>query len=190
MIVERPTEQMDEVSKSRGGRSNAGFWLWMRDLCVIAFAAVVLFVLYKPVRVDGTSMLPVLEDQDRLFVNQMALWRGGKIHRGNVVVFHYPRDPRKSYIKRVIGLPGDRIRIDHGAVVLNGVELKEPYVPAKFSDDRSQPEMIVPEHEFFLMGDHRLVSLDSRTFGPVDRDLIYGRAAFVYWPMEQAGVVR
>ena len=134
-------------------------------------------------------MLPNLEDQDRLFINKLA-FRVGDIHRGDVVVFLYPQDQTKSYIKRVIGLPGDRVRIDHGRVWVNGQALKEPYVPARFADDRSQPELPVRANEYFVMGDHRSISSDSREFGTVPRQLIYGKAAFVYWPMEQAGVVR
>jgi signal peptidase I len=131
----------------------------------------------------------VLEDQDRLFINKIA-YRVGEIHRGDVVVFLYPHDHEKSYIKRVIALPGDELRIDHGQVYVNGIAVVERYVPQRFEDDRSQPEMKVPEHEYFVMGDHRSISSDSRDFGPVERDLIYGKAAFVYWPMDQAGVVR
>jgi len=134
-------------------------------------------------------MLPVLEDQDRLFINKMA-YRMGEIHRGDVVVFQYPRDHEKSYIKRVIALPGDDLRIDHGQVYVNGKLIAESYVPKRFADDRSQPEMLVPAHEYFVMGDHRSISSDSRDFGPVERELIYGKAAFVYWPVDQAGVVR
>jgi signal peptidase I len=106
-----------------------------------------------------------------------------------VVVFLYPGDHSKSYIKRVIALPGDDLRIDHGNVWVNGSELKEPYVPVKYEDDRSQAEMTVPTGEYFVMGDHRVISSDSRDFGPVPRALIYGKAAFVYWPVDQAGVV-
>ncbi len=113
----------------------------------------------------------------------------GDIHRRDVVVFRYPRDITKSYIKRVIALPGDRIRIDHGRVYVNGALLAEPYVPARFTDERSQPEMAVPAGDYFVMGDHRSISSDSRDFGPVDRQLIYGKASFVYWPFDQAGVV-
>jgi signal peptidase I len=134
-------------------------------------------------------MLPVLEDQDRLFINKMA-YRVGEIHAGDVVVFQYPRDHSKSYIKRVIGLPGDRIKIDQGQVYVNGMLLKEPYLESRFADDRSQPEMVLPPREYFVMGDHRSISSDSRDFGSVDRGLIYGKAVFVYWPMEQVGVVR
>jgi signal peptidase I len=141
------------------------------------------------VRVEGTSMLPQLEDQDRLFINKFA-YRFEQIHRGDVVVFLYPGDHTKSYIKRVIALPGDSLRIDRGQVYVNDKALKEPYVPLKYEDDRSQAAMTVQPGEYFVMGDHRSISSDSRDFGPVGRSLIYGKAAFVYWPVDQAGVVR
>jgi signal peptidase I len=150
---------------------------------------IIIIFLYQPVRVEGTSMLPVLEDQDRLFINKIA-YRVGEIHPGDVVVFQYPRDHTKSYIKRVIAKPGDDLRIDRGRVYVNGARLHEPYVPSRFADERSLAETILPPNEYFVMGDHRSISSDSRDFGPVDRQLIYGKAAFVYWPMEQAGVVR
>ncbi len=163
---------------------------WVRDLIVsIAVSTFIIIFLYQPVRVEGTSMLPMLEDQDRLFINKLA-YRVGDIHRGDVIVFLYPHDHEKSYIKRVIALPGDDLRIDHGRVYVNGHLLAEKYVPVQFEDERSLPEMVVPDNEYFVMGDHRSISSDSRDFGPVDRDLIYGKAAFVYWPMEQMGVVR
>lgn len=163
---------------------------WLRDMVIsVLVSAFIIIFLYQPVRVEGTSMLPMLEDQDRLFINKMA-YRVGEIHRGDVVVFLYPRDHQKSYIKRVIALPGDDLRIDHGRVWVNGQALPEAYVPARYRDERSEAEMVIPDSEYFVMGDHRSISSDSRDFGPVDRSLIYGKAAFVYWPMEQVGVVR
>jgi signal peptidase I len=162
---------------------------WLRDLLIAAIlSAVIIVFLYQPVRVDGTSMLPNLEDQDRLFINKFA-FTVGDIQRGDVIVFRYPKDETKSYIKRVIGLPGDLVEIDHGRVYVNGHLLKEPYVPARFSDDRSEPPMHIPQNQYFVLGDHRNISSDSREFGPVERNLIYGKAAFVYWPFDQAGVV-
>jgi signal peptidase I len=164
--------------------------LWLRDLLIATVASVVMITfLYQPVRVEGTSMLPRLEDRDRLFINKFV-YHITAIERGDVVVFRYPRDPEKSYIKRVIALPGDRIRIDHGTVWLNGRPLKEEYVPPRYRDSRSMPEMVVPDDSYFMMGDHRSISSDSREFGPVNRDLIYGKAVFVYWPAKDAGVVR
>lgn len=167
-----------------------GWRSWLRDLVIAGMVSVfIILFLYQPVRVEGTSMLPQLEDQDRLFINKFA-YHIGEIHRGDVVVFHYPYDQTKSYIKRVIALPGDRIRIEHGQVWLNGKPLKEPYVPAQYRDSRSMAEMVVPSGCYFMMGDHRSISSDSREFGPVDRSLIYGKAVFVYWPARDAGVLR
>jgi signal peptidase I len=163
-------------------------WLW--DIVVsVAVSAFIIIFLYQPVRVEGTSMLPMLEDQDRLFINKLA-YRVGDIQRGDVVVFLYPHDHTKSYIKRVIALPGDDIRIDHGQVFVNNKEIVENYVPMRYTDDRSQPDTLLAPRQYFVMGDHRSISSDSREFGSVDRSLIYGKAAFVYWPMEQVGVVR
>ena len=174
-----------EADAASGGTLHS----WLRDLVIsVAISAFIIVFLYQPVRVEGTSMLPMLEDQDRLFINKIA-YRVGEIHQGDVVVFEYPRDHSKSYIKRVIALPGDHLRIDHGTVYVNGVRLREPYVPSRYADDRSEAETVLPQHEYFVMGDHRSISSDSREFGPVDRDLIYGKAVFVYWPMEQVGVV-
>jgi signal peptidase I len=167
-----------------------GLGLWVRDLLVSAVASVLIITfLYQPVRVEGTSMLPRLEDRDRLFINKFV-YHISAIERGDVVVFHYPRDPEKSYIKRVIALPGDRIRIDHGEVWLNGSRLLENYVPEEYRDARSMAELVVPEGSYFMMGDHRSISSDSREFGPVERPLIYGKAVFIYWPARDAGVVR
>jgi signal peptidase I len=181
-----PTVATVSASVSRTG----GIGLWLRDLLVSAVASVLIITfLYQPVRVEGTSMLPRLEDRDRLFINKVV-YHISAIERGDVVVFHYPRDPEKSYIKRVIALPGDRLRIDRGVVYLNGKRMIENYVPEEYSDSRSMAEMVIPEEAYFMMGDHRSISSDSREFGPVERGLIYGRAVFVYWPTRDAGVVR
>ncbi len=155
----------------------SGLRSWSRDLFIsVAISMFIILFLYQPVRVEGTSMLPMLQDQDRLFINKFA-YRFEDIHRGDVVVFLYPRDHSKSYIKRVIALPGDGLRIDHGTVWVNGLALTENYVPFKYEDDRSQPEMIIPKGEYFVMGDHRSISSDSRDFGPVSRPLIYGKGS-------------
>jgi signal peptidase I len=180
------TGSLDQGPNRRGG----SIGLWLRDLLISAVASVLIITfLYQPVRVEGTSMLPRLEDRDRLFINKFV-YHLSAIERGDVVVFHYPRDPEKSYIKRVIALPGDRLRIDHGVVVLNGERQAEVYVPEEYRDRRSMAEMVIPEGAYFMMGDHRSISSDSREFGPVERSLIYGKAVFVYWPSRDAGVVR
>jgi signal peptidase I len=170
-------------------KQSAGIILWVRDLAVAAVAsALIITFLYQPVRVEGTSMLPRLEDSDRLFINKFA-YHFQAINRGDVVVFHYPRDPEKSYIKRVIALPGDQLRVDHGRVFVNGKAIREPYVPPDYRDNRSVAEITLPPGEYYMMGDHRSISSDSRDFGPVERSLIYGKAVFIYWPARDAGVV-
>jgi len=163
--------------------------LWVRDVLIsVAASFMIITFLYQPVRVEGTSMQPQLRDQDRLFINKFV-YRFEKISRGDIVVFHYPRDPEKSYIKRVIALPGDTIRIDDGRVYVNGQRVEESYVPKRFRDVRSMAAMVVPPDQYFVMGDHRSISSDSRDFGPVTRKLIYGKAAFIYWPADNMGVI-
>ena len=119
---------------------------WGADLPMVLLIAmlgvVVMFGLYHPVIVEGTSMLPQLENEDRLFINQVAYSRlgslvGESIQRGDVVVFRFPQNLEKSYIKRVIAVPGDVLQIDHGQVFINGAAVPEPYVPARFTDERS-----------------------------------------------------
>src|SRR5205085_11931918 len=106
--------------------------VWLRDLVIsLAISAFIIIFLYQPVKVEGTSMMPSLDDQERIFVNKFV-YRWEPIARGDVVVFRYPRDPAKSYIKRVVALPGDRILIDYGRVYVNGAELQESYVPERF----------------------------------------------------------
>jgi signal peptidase I len=169
--------------------AGSGLGLWLRDLVISAgISVLIILFLYQPVRVEGTSMLPRLEDHDRLFINKFV-YHIASIERGDVVVFHYPRDPEKSYIKRVIALPGDTIVIHQGRVLVNGLPIDEPYVPRRYEDTRSMGEMVIPEGQYFVMGDHRSISSDSRDFGAVDRGLIYGKAEFIYWPADNMGVV-
>jgi signal peptidase I len=171
-------------------RAVTGIGVWLRDLVIsLAISAFIIIFLYQPVKVEGTSMMPSLEDQERIFVNKFV-YRLEPIERGDVVVFRYPRDPSKSYIKRVVGTAGDRIRIDAGEVFVNGQALDESYVPAEYADFRSYPDMVVPPHSYYVLGDHRSMSNDSRDFGPVNQSFIYGKAVFGYWPMDKLGRVR
>ncbi|HYM78986.1 MAG TPA: signal peptidase I [Candidatus Dormibacteraeota bacterium] len=172
------------------GRAGSGLGVWLRDLIIsLAISAFIIIFLYQPVKVEGTSMMPSLEDQERIFVNKFV-YRLEPIERGDVVVFKYPRDPSKSYIKRVIGMAGDQIRIDAGQVYVNGQALDESYVPPEYADARTCPELIVPANSFYVLGDHRSMSDDSRNFGPVNQSYIYGKAVFGYWPMDKLGRVK
>jgi signal peptidase I len=171
-------------------RLSSGFGVWLRDLVIsLAISAFIIIFLYQPVKVEGTSMMPSLVDQERIFVNKFV-YRLEPIERGDIVVFRYPYDPSKSYIKRVIGMAGDRIRINSGQVYVNGEALDESYVPPEYADSRSSPEAVVPANSYFVLGDHRSMSDDSRNFGPVNQSFIYGKAVFGYWPMDKLGRVR
>jgi signal peptidase I len=170
-------------------RRPSGWKLWLRDLLFSAAASLLIITfLYQPVRVEGTSMLPRLVNQDRLFINKIS-YRFMAIERGDVVVFRYPRNQQVSYIKRIIAIPGDKLRIDRGQVFVNDQPLHEPYVPQEYRDTKSVDAMVVPKGEYFVLGDHRSIASDSREFGPVKRDLIYGKATFIYWPTQDVGVV-
>jgi len=184
-------ETPQEVSSARSGLFAALSWL--RDLAFSVLLAVILIVfIYQPVKVEGTSMMPALTDQERIFINKFTYRFGtGAIERGDLVVFLFPLDRSKSYIKRVIGLPGDTIWIDKGTVYVNGKRLDEPYVPEAFRDAQTmqRPVAVEPDH-YFVLGDHRSSSNDSRAWGTVDRKDIYGKAVFVYWPLDKMGRVR
>ena len=174
------------------GRSAAGATLsWFRDLFLsVLIAIVVILFLYQPVKVEGTSMQPSLDNNERIFINKFVYRFGiSDIGRGDTVVFLYPGDTSKSYIKRVIGIPGDTVEIDSGKVIVNNKPLAEPYVADYYRDQMEMPLKIVPSDQYFVLGDHRSSSNDSRSWGWVPRQNIYGKAVFVYWPLEDLGAV-
>src|ERR1700684_4730020 len=156
---------------------------WTRDLAVaLGLAIVVMIFLYQPVKVEGTSMNPLLSDQERIFINKFV-YRFEPIERGDVIVFWYPLDRSKSFIKRVVALPGEMIEIRAGNVYVNGRELPDQYVPAGYLDGSNYAARRIPPGEYFVMGDHRDSSNDSRVFRLVPRPYIYGKAVFAYWPV-------
>jgi len=187
-MCEPPIPPPDELTPPAGA-----WWLdlrtWARDILIsVVIAAIVIVFLYQPVKVEGTSMMPWLSDQERIFVNKFV-YRLGEIKRGDIVVFWFPRDGSKSYIKRVIGLPGDVVEIREGVVLVNGQEVEENYVPDGYRDHMSHPPVKVEPGHYYVLGDHRNASNDSRNWGTVERDRIYGKAVFVYWPLEKFGVL-
>src|SRR6202142_1111001 len=153
---------------------------WVRDLAVaMSLALIIIVFLYQPVKVEGTSMAPLLSDQERIFINKFV-YRFEPIERGDVVVFWYPLDRSKSFIKRVVGLPEDMVEIRDGQVYLNGKAFAEPYVPPESADLGTLAPIRVPKGEYFVMGDLRTSSNASRIFGPGPRKFIYRMAVFAY----------
>jgi len=166
-------------------------------LQAIVFAgAIFLFVyllLAQPHKISGASMEPNFIDNEYLLTNKVS-YRLREPERGEVVVFEAPPNGEKDFIKRIIALPGETVRISGNRVFVNGVELVEPYLPLG-TETRSTsffPEnqvVAVPENSYFVLGDNRDHSLDSRTFGFIKKDSITGKAWFVYWPPQLAGSV-
>lgn len=173
--------------------ARAAFWLdiqvWIRDVFVsLAIAAVVIVFLYQPVKVEGTSMMPWLEDQERIFVNKFV-YNFDEVDRGDVIVFRFPLDPQKSYIKRVVGVPGDVVEIIGGQLFVNSETVDEWYVPGEYRDLSSHAAVVVPDDNFYVLGDHRNTSNDSRMWGTVPQAFVTGKAVFAYWPLNRFGVL-
>lgn len=193
ILDDRDIEVTHLARESRQGLWSEGFKL-VRDI----FLIIVVFILFgvffvQPVVVEGTSMLPQLHDGERLLVNKLVYYKfqsvsWGHIERGDIVVFWFPNDPDKSYVKRVIGLPGEMVEIRNGAVFVDGKELKEDYLDADYNQTLpSSPAKKVEEHHYFVMGDNRDNSSDSRYWGLVPEKYIYGKAFFRYWKPSNIG---
>jgi signal peptidase I len=159
------------------------------DVLETVILSIVLFVgintITERIRVDGYSMEPTFQDGEFVIVNRLA-YSLGSPQPGDVIVFHFPRDPEQEYIKRIIGLPGDQISISGGKVSVNGNILDEPYIAAAPS---YQSEWTVPEDTLFVLGDNRNNSSDSHNWGPVPESYVVGKAVFVYWPPKMWGWV-
>jgi signal peptidase I len=164
-----------------------GVRVWTRNL-VIAFGIdmIITVFVYQPVKIAGNSMAPLLADHEAIFINRVV-YHFEPIKRGDVVVFEYPLDGTKSFIKRIVALPGETVEIRQGLVYINGNWLPELYVPSRYEDLSDCGPIRVPSDSYFVMGDHRKGSNDSRVFGTVAKRLIYGRAVFAYWPMNHFG---
>jgi signal peptidase I len=154
-------------------------------LMILYFAGPVLTVMFvvQPVRIEGRAMAPTLNNGDRVLINK----RVGELKRGDIVIFLFPKDRSKSYIKRIIGLPGEKVEIEDGKVIINGKRLDEPYIGPQFFSHDSLPEpVMIPADNFFVIGDNRNYSSDSRSWGTVPRNLIYGKFWYRYWSGEEA----
>lgn len=182
-LVELSPEQEGEAKKDSGtGR-------FLLDILETVVLSLLLFLAINAIsariRVDGYSMEPTLLNGEFVIVNKMA-YTFGEPRIGDVIVFHYPRDPEQEYIKRVIGLAGDTVSIANGQVRVNGNLIDEPYISAP---PRYESEWLVPPDSLFVLGDNRNNSSDSHNWGPVPMKNVIGKALFVYWPPEQWGLI-
>jgi len=162
----------------------------LREVVETAVLTLVIFFLVRLAlqnfRIEGHSMEPNLHDGQFLIINKLVYY----VHppeRGDVVVFHSPGNPRKDFIKRVIGLPGEEVEIGDGQVFVNGVQLEETYITRR--GHRSWGPEVVGEFEYFVLGDNRNNSSDSRNWGMLDGEAIIGKALISYWPPQDWGLV-
>jgi signal peptidase I len=182
-------EPVVAAPRPRLGRLRAALEL-LHDLSVaVLFCFFLITYVGQAFRVQGASMQPLLEDDERILVNKFA-YRLGPIRRGDVVVFWYPRDPAVSFIKRVVGLPGDVVELRRGLVYVNGRRLTEPWIAAEFRGHDSVGPVEVERGHYFVLGDHRTSSNDSRAWGDVPERYIYGKAVFRFWPLGRLGRVQ
>jgi signal peptidase I len=160
---------------------------WARDILIALFLFFILIAFVaQPFKVEGDSMHPNLENKERILVEKLSL-RLGKIKRGDIVVFGYPKNPGKTFVKRVIGLPGEEIEIKNGVIHINGEPLAEPYLDENSKGDDDLLPLRLKGNEYYLLGDNRVISDDSRAFGPIAWEAISGRAIFIYWPPRLIG---
>jgi signal peptidase I len=189
--VERQTRYktvLEELPNTEGERTNIkGI---VREIVETAVLTLVIFLLvrlaFQNFRIEGYSMEPNLHHGQFLIINKLVYY----LHppeRGDVVVFHSPQNPRKDFIKRVVGLPGEAVEIREGQVFVNGVRLEETYITQ--DSERSWGPEVVGAFEYFVLGDNRTNSSDSRSWGMLDGDAIIGKAWISYWPPQHWGIV-
>lgn len=184
-IKSKPITEPGLLREQRSGLPS-----FILDVLETLILAVILFVginaVSARIRVDGSSMEPTLHGGEYVLVNKLS-YRLGQPGYGDVIVFYYPRDPQQEYIKRVIGMPGDKVDISDGNVYVNGLLLEEPYIAAAPVYPGS---WIVPDNSLFVLGDNRNNSSDSHSWGAVPISYVVGKAVLVYWPPPSLGIIK
>jgi signal peptidase I len=161
---------------------------WFKTLASAAvYATLIVTFVCQVARVEGQSMAPTLEDQDRLIVNKFA-YRIGDPRRNDIVMLYYPVNPDKSFVKRIIAEPGDEVHIVDGRVYVNDVPLKDDFVPPQYRSHDDYGPIHVKEGYYFVMGDHRNNSSDSRHWGEVPKKYIIGKVQLRWWPLPTARI--
>lgn len=197
-----PSNQPDNLPSLGFGEEELSFWdktkAHLIDLFIfIAVVLAIMLVVHKfvaePHQVSGSSMVPNFKDGDFIITNKIAT-NFYPLHRGEIIIFTSPRDASKVFIKRIIGLPQDRIRIQDGKLYLNGRQIIEPYLPAGTNTQThgylsEGEEIVVKDSQYFVIGDNRGGSSDSREWGPVKKEIIIGQAFLRYWPINKFGII-
>ncbi|MCP5048924.1 MAG: signal peptidase I [bacterium] len=184
---------MDEKKQNKNHKLKRYLKYIILDILIAAVISVLLITyVASAYKIEGNSMQTVLQDQERIIITKLGI-KNGSLKRGDIVVLYKPDEPKKSIIKRIIGLPEEIIEIRGGDVYINNKMLDEPYLNIKrnlmYTSINAKPLLIQPGH-YFVMGDNRPVSHDSRIFGPVPEKYIYGKTLFRYWPFSRFGKIR
>jgi signal peptidase I len=162
------------------------------DIAIAAMVSIFLITyVASAYKIEGNSMQTVLYDHERIIISKLAV-RNGNIDRYDIIVLRKPGEPSKSIIKRVIGLPGEIIEIREGDVYINGSKLPEAYLKKEkdiIYRSMNMKPLLIPKDHFFVIGDNRTISQDSRVFGPVPGNYIYGKTIFRYWPLSKFGTI-
>jgi signal peptidase I len=151
------------------------------------YATLIVTFCFQVARVDGLSMAPTLQDHDRLIVNKLV-YELGEPRPGDIVMLYYPLNPEKMFVKRVIAKEGDTVRIVDGHVYVNDIPLRDDYVPEEFRSHDDWGPTVVQQGYYFVMGDHRNNSSDSRHWGPVPKKYIVGKVKVRWWPLQDARI--
>ena len=159
----------------------------MSHLPATVYATVIITFGFQIARVDGQSMAPTLADHDRLIVNKLR-YHLTSPQRGDIVMLYYPVNPEKSFVKRVIAEPGDTVRLVDGRVYVNDVAMRDDFVPTEYRSHDDWGPQVIPEGYYYVMGDHRNNSSDSRHWGPVPKKYITGKVQVRWWPLPEARV--
>jgi signal peptidase I len=183
-----PAAASNESQPSRLAYWRSELLAWVRTLAqATVYATLVVTFVVQVARVEGQSMAPTLADQDRLIVNKLS-YQFSAPQRGDIVMLYYPLDPDKSYVKRVIAEEGDSVRVVDGRVYVNDVALRDDFVSAEYRSHDDWGPQIIPEGYYFVMGDHRNGSSDSRHWGHVPKKYIVGKVQVRWWPVPHARV--
>ena len=189
--LDQAIEELDAEQEEAENQPPAG-WVMLRELVETIVLALIIFLLMRQViqnyRIESSSMQPNFVDGQFILVSKLS-YVLGEPGRGDVVVFNNPRDDSEDYIKRIIALPGDTLEIADGAAVVNGQPLDEPYIENRLPPNERHGPLVIDDGHLFVMGDNRTSSLDSRSFGPLDQDLLVGKAWLRVWPFDVAGLV-
>ncbi|MDA8235233.1 MAG: signal peptidase I [Clostridia bacterium] len=157
-------------------------------IIAVILAVIIRFFIFQPFYIPSGSMEPTLTEGDRIIVNKF-LYRFKEPQRADVIVFKYPLDEKRDFIKRIIGVPGDTVEIKNNELIINGKPVPEPYLAQNLEQNGNYGPVTVPQDRYLMLGDNRNNSEDSRIWGMLPKENIRGKAVVLYWPINRIGFI-